>query len=175
MFFSQADFSLEREILDDQLAGRVAIINDLETLHQVARRGNSSPLAVIEQKQLQIFIESAVFSEFGLASFDGSVLEGLGLSDAYRFLQLFGWEQYTLSFIDALNVTTRLDQELMSKLEEDVMSICPPYEPQGGAIDSDTVASKDGAIQCYDPQCVIRNSTCRCTYWGGGYCNICRC
>lgn len=177
--FAQVKPSIDRAILNDKLAGKLALVSDLETLQKVARLGDASPIGVIGPNNLQVFIDSAVFSEFGLASFDARVLEGLNLTDAYRFLQLFGWEQYTLSFLDLLEVRSQLDQELASKLKQDAIDYCPGYEPQGGAVGTDIRASQDGSARCYDPRCSLRNNTCSsrasCTPFTGATCNICRC
>lgn len=177
--FAQVKPSIDRAILNDQLAGKLALVSDLETLQKVARLGDTSPIGVIGPNNLQVFIDSAVFSEFGLASFDARVLEGLNLTDAYRFLQLFGWEQYTLSFLDLLEVRSQLDQELALKLKQDTIDYCPGYEPQGGAVGTDISASQDESARCNDPGCIKQNSWCSshatCGWKVGSSCNQCRC
>lgn len=131
-----------------------------------------TPINAIGEDNLPGFVDSLVFTEFGLASLDGRFLAGLTVTEAYRLLKLFGWEQYTAVFREDLEVASALDRELLAKLQSDNARLCPPMEPQSGEF-------ADEAGRCYDPRCIVRNSKCTapatCSPWNGAQCNICRC
>ncbi len=116
---------LEREILADQVHGQAALINDQQALEKAIKLGGSSSLMLIGEENIRSFADTAVFTEFGLASMDNRFLEGLTVTDAYRFLQQFGWEKYIPELIDLLEVSSELDQQLLERLQAELAGFCP--------------------------------------------------
>lgn len=177
--FASADNALDRMIIEAQIKGQTAPIPNAETLREMIEQNNLPALQVLDPKALQRFQETAVFSEFGLASMESAVLKGLSLSEAYQFLKLFGWEDYTLTFIDELEIRDEQDRELMKMLEgKNASLMCEPELPYAGGGEPKLADNeRDQSLQCYDPRCILQNKACQggCRPWNGATCNICRC
>ncbi|GAB4180540.1 MAG: hypothetical protein Kow0020_16350 [Wenzhouxiangellaceae bacterium] len=173
-----AEDGLDQAIIDAQIKGRTAPIPDAETLRAMIEYGKLPALQVLDPKALQRFKETAVFTEFGLASMESAVLKGLSLSEAYQFLKLFGWEDYTLSFIDEVEIRDQQDRELLEALKDASSLTCEPELPYGaGGEPKLSIGEQDQSLRCYDPRCILQNKACQggCRPWNGATCNICKC
>lgn len=90
----------------------LAPIKSTQGLIELAEK--ASPLDALSEMARQTFIESVVFGEKGVGSYDYEVLEReLTVTQAYKVLSLIG-AQYTLSYLTGLKIETKLDEMLIS-------------------------------------------------------------
>lgn len=65
---SQSQSTLDKMILEDQLAGKSALVSDRDSLRAILEVADATPLDAIGEENLPGFVDSLVFTEFGLAS-----------------------------------------------------------------------------------------------------------
>lgn len=91
------------------LAGPIHSAADLDAY---LRTTSSSPLDRLSSAARQRFLDSLVFSENGLGSYQYTELEALAATEAHEILSLFGAER-TISLITRARITTESDKAVM--------------------------------------------------------------
>lgn len=105
------------ELSRRDISHRMALIRSRSELGQhISAQGSNSPLSVLSTGGRTRFIQSLVFTEKGLASFDYSDLRSeLTASQVFRILRLFGVE-HAISSIPNLRTAHEIDSLLISTL-----------------------------------------------------------
>jgi superfamily I DNA/RNA helicase len=106
-----ADSSLfERELIEREIANRMAVVrNKAELASYLASAPKNSPLMLLSKGARQRFLQSLIFTDRGLASFQYSELRSeLNASQIYRLLSIFGAQNSTKS-IPGLRVESETD------------------------------------------------------------------
>lgn len=94
-----------------------------------AHVGPENPLFPLSEREKRIFLESLVFTDRGLASFNAQVLEGaLSVSQIYHVLSLFGLQRAAYTF-DGARVESEADRAILelgsSGQPSDISVMCP--------------------------------------------------
>ena len=114
----------EQELLDRDLDNALAPIRSKVDLDRylASRQISATPLAALSSGSRQRFLQSLIFGQNGLASFDDrDIRNELTATQAYRLLALFGVQRSTPA-IPGLKVKTRAD-ELILLLKPDAQSL----------------------------------------------------
>lgn len=119
---------VEQESKERELAYQLATIKSQADLQAyVAQRPNASPLNSLSPGAKQRFLQSLVFTDLGLASFDYRDLRSeLTATQIYQLLGLFGVQRSTSS-IPGLRIAGPSDAAIIAFSENPVIGDYPDY------------------------------------------------
>jgi|GEM_PF-6357254 len=104
------------------------LIADKEAFLSYLKSAEDTPLSELSDAGLELFVDSLLFTDRGLASFDAGVLEQeLTPTQIYAVLELFGLEWLTPSF-DQARVESEYDENIIALSVEDVSPQCDYIE-----------------------------------------------